>query len=425
MSVIDQVLKDIQLPKMIKVRQYFPKDEVQDVESAVLKELRGPEISGRVRKGMRIAIGVGSRGMAEIPCIVRAVVAELKRCEADPFIVPAMGSHGGATDEGQKQALANLGVTEDSVGCPVVSSMDVVSLGVMDNGLPILMDKNAFEADGIVVINRIKAHNGFSGPNESGLVKMITIGLGKQKGAESCHKLGFGHMAEFIVEMARIKLQKAPILFGIGTVENAYDHIRKIAAIPAERIIEAERPLLVEAKANMPGILLKPIDVLIVDQMGKEFSGGGMDPYTTGRAVTPYISVGPEPTRMAVLDVTEKSHGNVCGMGVADFSTRRLFNKIDFEATYINNLTSTAISAKVPIILDTDRLAIQAAVKTCNVFEPSQVRMVRIANSLHVETIYIAESMLEEAARHPDITVLGKPEEFVFDEQGNLTDLGE
>jgi hypothetical protein len=336
-----------------------------------------------------------------------------------------MGSHGGATDEGQKEALANLGITEESVHCPIRSSMEVVSLGVMENGLSVLIDKNAFEADGIVVINRIKAHNGFSGLNESGLVKMITIGLGKQKGAEACHKLGFKHMAQNIIEMAKIKLEKAPFLFGVGTVENAYDRLRKIVAIPAERIIEDERALLLEAKENMPRLLLKPIDVLIVDQIGKEFSGGGMDPYTTGRAVTPYISVGPEPTRLAVLDVTDKSHGNAGGMGVADFSTRRLFDKIDFEITYINNLTSTAtMSGKVPIILENDKQAIQAAVKTCNIFDFNQVRLVRIANSLHIETTYISESMLPEALAHPDISVLGKPEAFVFDDKGDLVNIG-
>lgn len=425
MGVIEKVLRDIPLPKMIRIQQRFSKDEIHDVKQVTQKELHKPAIAGRVKKGMRIAVGVGSRGIAELPRIVRTVVAELKELGAEPFIVPAMGSHGGATDEGQKEALANLGVTEESVHCPIHSSMAVVSLGVMENGLPVLIDKNAFEADGIVVINRVKAHNGFSGLNESGLVKMITIGLGKQKGAESCHRLGFKYMAQNIIEMAQIKLERAPFLFGVASVENAYDRVRKIVAIPAERIIEDERPLLLEAKENMPKLLLKPIDALIVDQIGKEFSGGGMDPYTTGRAVTPYISVGPEPTRLAVLDVTDKSHGNAGGMGVADFGTRRLFKKVDFEVTYINNLTSTAtMSGKVPIILENDRQAMQAAVKTSNIFDFRQVRMVRIANSLHIEKIYISESMLPEALQHPNITVLGEPEELVFDQQGNLVDLG-
>jgi len=423
MSVIKELLQDIKLPKMVRVQQHFPHDELSDIVGTLLEELRKPEIIGRVKNGMRIAIAVGSRGMAEIPRIVRVVADELKRWGAVPFIVPAMGSHGGATADGQKELLASLGITEVSAGCPVRSSMDVVHLGVMDNGLPILMDKNAFEADGIVVINRIKAHNAFRGPNESGLVKMITIGLGKQKGADSCHTLGFGRMAEFVVEMARIKLRQAPFLFGLGTVENAYDRVMKMVAIPAENIIETERALLIEAKANMPSILLQPIDVLIVDQIGKEFSGGGMDPYTTGRAPTPFISVGPGPNKLAVLDIADQSHGNACGIGLADFCTRSLFNKIDFDYTYANNLTSTVLTGRIPMILDSDRLAIQGAMKTCNVLDLSRIRMVRIANSLYVEKIHISESMMEEAVQHPQITVLSSPEEFAFDEMGNLTDI--
>jgi nickel-dependent lactate racemase len=425
MEIIKNMLQDVKIPRMVKIQQHFNTDEIQDVEGAVQEELRKPEIMNRVKAGMRIAVGVGSRGVAEIPRIVRTVISELKSWGAEPFIVPAMGSHGGATDEGQKEVLANLGVTESTAGCPIISSMEVVSLGVMDNGLPILLDKNAFEADGIIVINRIKAHSGFSGPNESGLAKMITIGLGKQKGAESCHTLGFGHMAEFVVDMARIKIEQAPFLFGIGTVENAYDRVRKIAAIPAEDIIEKERALLVESKENMPGLLLKPIDVLIVDQIGKEFSGSGMDPYTTGRAATPYLSVGPEPGRIVVLDVTDRSHGNCCGMGIADFSTKRLFNKINFEYTYANNITSTALSSgKIPLIMDSDRLAIQGAIKTCNTLNVDGIRVVHIANSLHVETIYISESMVEEAKQHPNITSLSDPQDLVFDESGNLPSIG-
>lgn len=425
MEIIRKMLQDVKIPKMIKIQQHFSNDEIIDIEGAVVTELRNPRIANRVKKGMRIAVGVGSRGVAQISRIVRSTIDELKRRGADPFIVPAMGSHGGATAEGQINVLANLGVTETSAGCPICSSMEVIDLGVMDNGLPILIDKNAFEADGIIVINRIKAHNGFSGPNESGLVKMITIGLGKQKGAESCHTLGWGSMAEFIVDMARIKLEKLPFLFGIGTVENAYDHVRKIAAIPAENIIEEERVLLLEAKQSMPRLLLKPMDVLIVDMIGKEFSGGGMDPYTTGRAATPYISVGPEPGRLAILDVSEQSHGNCSGMGLADFSTRRLFHKINFEYTYANNITSTTlVSGKIPLIMDNDRLAVQGSIKTCNILDTTQVRMVRIPNSLHVEKIYISENMLEEANQHPDITVLGEAEEIGFDEQGNILNLG-
>lgn len=425
MGIIEDLLNEMYLPRMVRIRQNFSATKIKDIAAVVRAEMQRPDIACRVKPGARIAVGVGSRGMAGISEIAKVTVAELKKLGAQPFIVPAMGSHGGATAQGQIEVLAALGVTEASAGCPILSSMDVVELGVLDNGLPVLVDKNAYEADGIIVINRIKAHNAFTGPNESGLVKMITIGLGKQKGADSCHTLGFKYMADFIVEMARIKLAKLPFLFGIGTVENAYDQVAKIVAVGAEDIIDTERNLLVEAKANMPRLLLHPMDILVVDQMGKEFSGGGMDPYTTGRAPTPYVNAGPSATRMVVLDLTERSHGNACGMGLADITTRRLFNKIDLSFTYANLLTSTVTdSGRIPLLMDSDKLAIQAAVKTCNVSDPAKIRMVRIANTLHLGEIYVSESMLPDVRNHPDLTVLGEPAGLTFDHDGNLTELG-
>ena len=316
-------------------------------------------------------------------------------------------------------------MTEASAGCPIVSSMDVVELGRLPSGLPILMDRHALQADGIVVINRIKPHTAFSGEYESGLVKMITIGLGKQKGADSCHAFGFGHMARNIVDMARIKLQKAPFLFGVATVENAYDQVARIVAIPAEEILATEPKLLLLAKQNMPGILLSALDVLVVDQMGKEYSGAGIDSNITGRAATPYVNVTPKTAKMAVLDLTEKSHGNATAMGLADIITRRLYEKIDFEHTYANALTSTVtLGGVIPLIMESDRLAIQAAVKTCNAPDLQRVRLVRIPNTLHVREIEISESLLAEASRQPRIDLIGEPAEWNFDSSGNLQDIG-
>ncbi len=374
---------------------------------------------------MRIAVGVGSRGVANIATIARVAIEELKRLGTLPFIVPAMGSHGGATAEGQKQVLASLGITEESAGCPIRATMEVIEIGVLGNGIAALIDKHAYEADGIIVINRIKAHNAFSGPNESGLVKMISIGLGNQKGAEAAHALGFGRMAEVSVELAQVKLARLPILLGVGVVENAYGGMAKIAVIPAEQIIRGEAELLVEAKQLMPRLLAQPLDVLIVDQLGKEFSGGGMDPFITGRAPTPYVKPGPAATRLAVLDVSERSHGNCCGIGLADITTRRLFNKMDFEYTYANILTSTVTaSARIGLIMGSDRLAIQAAIKTCNVQDSNRIRMARIPNTLHVAEIYISECMMEEAKQRSDMVVLGEPQPWHFDSAGNLADIG-
>ena len=365
MSVVAEILENVPLPKMARIKQHFAATEIPNVAEELRRQIRQPAYSGRIKKNMRVAIAVGSRGVAEIPLIVRTVAEELKRLEAKPFIVPAMGSHGGATAEGQIGVLANLGVTEESAGCPIVSSMEVVELGSIAGGLPVLLDKEAYEADGIVVINRIKAHNAFSGPVESGLSKMITIGLGKQKGADSCHSFGFAKMPEHIIAMTKIKLQKANFLFGVGTVENAYDKVAKIVVVKPEEIIDTDKKLLIEAKANMPHVLFDNIDVLIVDQLGKEFSGGGMDSHTVGRASTDCVA--PEampPVRLVVLDITDNSHGNACGMGLADVTTRRLFNKINFDFTYPNIITSTAVrSGRIPLIMESDRLAIQCAVK--------------------------------------------------------------
>ena len=426
MGVIANLLNDVALPRMARVRQIFPDDALADVEAALRAEFLKPSIAGRIAKGARIAVGVGSRGLADLPLLARVVVDALRQRGAAPFIVPAMGSHGGATAEGQIGVLAALGVTEASAGCPILSSMETVELGVLENGLPVLMDRHAMAADGIVVINRVKPHTSFSGRIESGMAKMIAIGLGKQKGADSCHSLGMGHMARNIVDMTRVKLAKAPILFGVASVENSYDRICKVAAVPAEEIIAAEEQLLLEAKSRMPSILFTPIDVLIVDRMGKEYSGTGTDPNLTGRAPTPFVETRQKVAKMAVLDLSEKTHGNATGVGLADVCTRRLFEKIDFAATYANHITSTVLAGgKIPVIMETDRLAVQAAIKTCNAPDARRLRVVRIPNTLHLEQIRISEALLDEARANPAIAILGSPEDWKFDRDGRLMDLEE
>ncbi len=425
MGTIDNLLRDIALPRMVRVRQLFPDEALADVAAALRAEVGAPAIAARIKRGARIAVAVGSRGLADLPLVVNVVVDELKQRGAAPFIVPAMGSHGGATAEGQTDLLAALGVTEASAGCPIVSSMETVELGRLPNGLPVYMDKQAMQADGIVVVNRVKPHTSFSGASESGLVKMLSIGLGKQKGADSCHALGFAQMAQNIVDMAQVKLQHAPILFGVATVENAYEKISRVAAVPANEIITRDAELLQEAKRNMPCIQFNPLDVLVVDRMGKEYSGTGMDPHITGRTSTPYVETRQQVTRMVVLDLSDKSKGNATGMGLADICSSRLAAKVDVEPTYANHLTSTVVwHAKVPMTMPTDQRAIQAAVKTCNVPDLARLRIVRIPNTLHLEHIEISEPMLEEASRHPQIEVLGEPRPWAFDAGGNLSDIG-
>ncbi|MDR7866699.1 MAG: lactate racemase domain-containing protein [Sporomusaceae bacterium] len=423
MDVIQELLRGIPLPRMVKVRQAFPAPRLTDVAGTLRRELAREEISRRVRPGMKVAVAVGSRGVADIPTLARVTVEELKRLGAEPFIVPAMGSHGGATAEGQRDVLANLGVTEESAGCPIMSSMAVVEIGRLDNGLPVYIDEYAHGADGIVVINRIKPHTAFRGANESGLVKMITIGLGKQKGAESCHAFSFKYMAEHIPAMARIVLAKMPVLFGVGSVENAYDQVAKVVAVTPEELIETDKRLLVEAKANMASLPFAQIDVLVVDRIGKDISGDGMDPNITGRYPTPYASGGPDIAKLAVLDLTDATHGNANGMGTADITTRRLVNKTNFPMTYCNGLTSTVlIPTKVPAVFECDRDAVRAAVKTCNARDLTKARLVRIQDTLHLEEIRISEALLEEAKANPRLTVVGEPVEMRFDAAGNFTE---
>lgn len=420
MGIIQELLANVPLPKMVKIRQVFDAPEVEDLAGELRKEIAKPGIGDRVKPGQRIAVTVGSRGVAEIDNIAKVIVEELKARGAEPFIVPAMGSHGGATAEGQRQVLADLGVTEETMGCPIISSMEVVEVGKLENGLAVLIDKEAYEADGIVVLNRVKPHTAFQGPCESGLAKMITIGLGKQKGADSCHAYSFKHMAEHVLRMAEIKLQKAKFVFGVGTVENAYDKVARIFAVTPEELIEMDKKMLIEARARMGRIMFDQIDVLVVDQLGKEISGDGMDPNITGRYPTPYASGGPDVNKLVVLNLTEQTHGNANGLGTADFTTRKVFEKFNFESTYTNCLTSTiAIPAKLPIIMETDHEALKAAVKTCNAFDITKAKIVRIKDTLHLEEIYISEGLLEEAKANPAIEILGEPFEMVFDEQGN------
>ena len=421
MNIIKELLKDVPLPKMVKIRQTFNADEILDVSAALSAALVESGQLAQIRPGMNIAIAAGSRGVAQIATLVRTTVAEVKKLGANPFVVPAMGSHGGATGAGQAEVLAHLGITEEYVGCPIVSSMEVVEISRLPNGMPVYIDKNAYQADGIIVINRIKPHTAFRGPNESGLVKMITIGLGKQKGAESCHAYGFKYMHDLIPAMAKEMLQLAPIMFGIATVENAYDHVANIVVAGAAELIETDRQLLIEAKAAMPRIEFSPIDVLVIDEIGKDVSGDGMDPNITGRYPTPYPTGGPEVSKMVVLDLTEKTGGNANGVGTADFTTKRLVNKTDFQALYANGITSTVVRPNaIPMTLDCDLDAIRAAVKTSNALDLSKIRLVRIKNTLQLGEIMISEAMLPDALSLANVAVCSEPFEMQFDDLGNL-----
>ncbi|QMV45166.1 nickel pincer cofactor-dependent isomerase, group 22 [Cohnella cholangitidis] len=413
------MLEPIPIPNMVRIRQQFDTSKLDDPVAVLNKELNRPGAADSLKPGQRVAIAVGSRGIANIAAITKETIDVVKAAGAHPFIVPCMGSHGGATANGQAEVLKHLGIDEESMGAPVESSMEVVEIDRLPNGLPVYVDKIASEADAIIVINRVKPHTAFRGPIESGIMKMIAIGLGKQKGAEACHQLGFKYMAEFVPEMARVMIDKLPIRFGIAVVENAYDETCHLEVLPAANIYEREVELQKMAKFHMPRLFFDEIDVLVVDRIGKNISGDGMDPNVTGRYPTPYATGGPDVNKIVVLDVTKESKGNTNGVGTADFTTRRLADKMDFTATYLNGLTSTVCApTKLATTLESDELAIKAAVKTCNVLEFEKCRLVRIKDTLHLGEIEISVPLLEQARNHQDIEIVSEPYSWTFDREG-------
>ncbi|KMY49925.1 lactate racemase domain-containing protein [Peribacillus loiseleuriae] len=421
MGILQELLKDIPVPKMAKVKVKFDDTQIDDLEQALMKELQQESIEKLIQPGMEIAIAVGSRGLDRLVETTATTVKFLKDLGAKPFIVPSMGSHGGATAEGQRAVLEHLGVTEESAGCEIRSTMEVVKLDELPNGLPVYIDKFASQADGIVVINRVKPHTAFRGPVESGIMKMLSIGLGKQKGAEACHQMGFKYMAENVPAMAKVIMEKTPVLFGVATVENAFDRVAVIEVHTPEEIIEKEPALQKKAKELLPKLFFEQLEVLVIDEIGKNISGDGMDPNITGRYPTPYASGGPEVNKMVVLDVTPQSEGNANGVGTADFTTQRLVDKMDKEGTYANGLTSTVVSpTKIATTLPNDRETIQAAVKTSNVLDFTTVKMVRIKNTLKLSEIEVSESLLEYIAQHPNMEQISDLYELGFDEKGNL-----
>lgn len=420
-GVIRGMLAPVQLPKMTAVRQLFDRDRVADIPAAVAGELAKERIAGAIVPGMRVAVTVGSRGIANIALVIREIVRNLKRLGAQPFIVPAMGSHGGATASGQVELIESYGVTEERIGAPIRATMETVVIGESKSGHPVHLDRFAAEADGIVVVGRVKPHTAFHGEYESGLMKMMAIGLGKQKGAEICHADGFGRMEERVRDFGSVVLARARILFGVAIVENAYDETALIEAIPRAEIISREPVLLAQARGLMPRIFCQDFDVLVVDRIGKNFSGDGADPNITGTYCTPFASGGPTFQRYVVLDISDETHGNSLGVGMADFTTRRLFEKTDFDASYPNALTSRVVKhVKMPMVLENDRLALQAALFTCVDLPPSGPRLVRIPNTLHLELIQISEALLPAAGADPRVEILEGPRELSFDEGGAL-----
>ncbi|MGH8767237.1 MAG: lactate racemase domain-containing protein [Burkholderiales bacterium] len=417
---------DIALPRMVDVRQKFDAVHLGDIGAKIAKEFQRPEVRARVKAGQAIAVGCGSRGIANIATIVKCVIRELQALGARPFIFPAMGSHGAATAEGQKRVLEGYGITEATTGVPVRATMDTVIVGKLGDGTPVHMDRFAAEADGIVVVNRIKPHTAFRGATESGITKMLAIGIGKIVGAATCHQHGMDTFPELLPKVRDVHLARRNVLFGMGIVENAHDQTAAIEVIPSERIAEREPVLQDMAKKLMPQLFFDEIDVLIIDEMGKNISGAGFDPNITGRnrrAVQ--WNYGPLTKKIVVLGLTPETHGNATGVGGADVITMRLFREIDVPSTYANIITSMNLDGgAIPMVMNSDREAIQLAVKTVVRVKPQDCRIVRIRNTLELAQLQVSEPLLAEVRARPDrFQIASPPAPFAFDAGGRLAAL--
>lgn len=420
-EVFEKLVGNVKLPRMVKVRQHFERPMVEDIPGTVRQEMENSGVLSRVKAGDRVALTAGSRQISNFPLILKEVIAVFKEHGCEPFVVPAMGSHGGATAEGQRGVLAGMGITEESMGVPVLSSMETVTLGYTDSGLRVEFDKNAYEADAVYVVHRIKPHTSFRYKIESGLLKMIVIGLGKQYGAECCHNTHITNLGPRIEEMGTYAIAHSKIIGGLAILENAYEDTAGLFGMLSEDFAKREPELQVTAKSYLAHILFKECDVLVLDEIGKNISGTGMDPNVVKRFTNPLIKETPLAQNIVVLDMSKQSHGNGGGMGLADFSTRRFYDKLDLYETYPNPLTSrVSMSAKIPIILDNDRQAIGAGVKSCFDIDIEKVRIIHIHNTLCLSEFYISESLLPEALANPEIEVAGEPEAYRFDENGNL-----
>ena len=413
-------------PRMIPVRQRFPGPAVPDVPAAVAAALDPLRLPDLIRPGASVAVTAGSRGIANIAAITRAVVDALKAAAARPFIFPSMGSHGGATGEGQVEVLRKYGITEAAMGAPIRSTLETVRLGEA-LGIPVLLDRYAAEADHVVLVNRVKPHTDFAGDIESGLFKMLAVGMGNYEGATLAHRANFVHGYEKVCrEVGHALLRTGKILFGVAIVENGYHQTAKLQALRPEEFEPGERALLREAKAWSGRLPSAEADVLVVETMGKTISGTGMDSKVIGRAH--YIRPTPPPmphiVRVVVCDLSDDSYGNAHGVGMADFITTRLARKIDPKVMAINSLTSTLPElARIPLAFETDREAIQAALETAGLAEPEHARVIRIRNTLDLSEVEMSESFAATLRARPDLEPLGPPHPMPFDASGNLIPL--
>ncbi|HEX7490950.1 MAG TPA: hypothetical protein VF337_04545 [Candidatus Limnocylindrales bacterium] len=411
-----------ELPRWALVRHRMDPAEIDDVAAAV--DAAFTPMKSAIKPGSRVCLAIGSRGIDRIGDVVRETVTWLRATGADVFAVPAMGSHGGATAEGQLEVLASYGMTPESIGCEIRASMETVEIGEVRPGVPVFVDRNAYEgADAIIPINRVKPHTDFTGEVESGLMKMIAIGLGKQRGADTFHRQGFATFHELIPQVAEFTASKVNIPFGLALVENGYARLWRIEAISHEHFRERERELLVLARARMARLPVDRIDVLLLDYIGKDISGLGMDSNVVGRYYQGPTGAGPEIQRIVVRDLTPETEGNAVGIGMADVVLRGVVEKIDAHKTYMNCITAkTPEGARVGITVDSDREALSVAIACCLKVTPSEARIVRIRDTKHLEMIYVSEPALADVMATGRCEIVEPAHTIDFDADGMLKD---
>ena len=422
-------LLDVQtVPRMFKVRQEFPRPEPLDISATVAAQIA--LVQDLLKPNARVAVTVGSRGIANLREIVRTVLDALKAAGVQPFILPAMGSHGGATPEGQKRILADYGITEETMKVPIEAAMTTREVGRTVDGVPAFTSATALAADGIVVLNRVKPHTDyFSRTVGSGLIKMMVVGMGKHDGAASFHRTAVHRGYEDTLRsLGKVVLREAPILFGLALVEHQYHDTARIEAVRPEDIESREVELLAEAAALLPNLPFDKADLLVVDQIGKNISGVGMDPNVIGRHAHHYstllqnvLEVTPFIRRIYVRGLTPETHGNAIGVGLADAVHARLAEAMDAESTFVNVRTALTLhNAKLPMHFPNDRAAIAGLLDTLALSDPALARVMRIRNTLDLATLELSEAFAGEAAAHENLTVLSKPAEWQFDTSSDL-----
>ena len=416
------VFRHDRLPSWALVRHRMDPAEIEDIDAAVNGALE--PVADRLPSGQRACLALGSRGIDRIAEVARAMVGTLRARGLEVFAVPAMGSHGGATAEGQLAVLASLGIREETIGCEIRSSMETVQVGEVEHGVPVFVDRHAIDdADLVIPINRVKPHTDFSGPVESGLLKMIAIGLGKQRGADTFHGEGFATFARLIPAVAAVTLERIPIPFGLALLENGHARIRRIEAVPAATMFEREQELLVEADRYLARLPVAALDVLVLDRIGKDVSGLGMDSNVVGRYYTGPTGRGPAIQRIVVRDLTDETEGNAVGIGMADVVLRRAAERMETARTYMNCITAkTPEGARIALTVDTDRQALDVAIACCLKVHAETARIVRLLDTKNLEWFYATEPLLAELAAGGSCEVAGPLIPIGLDAGGRLTD---